>query len=157
MHHHGNNRLCWTRFILRRIKFLMRFLALNLIQEYLHTNLNCDYEEDKTINMYSLEMAYKFVIPRLLDIPNLIWIGINKIDVSWRGNYWKDRPKNIRIVEDYSRLFAKNLPCTLDLLHFWPVEEIRDYTFDNIHPNKQGSDFIFYQLQQILVNRNKYA
>ena len=85
----------------------------------MHTNLNCDYEEDKTINMYSLEMAYKFVIPRLLDIPNLIWIGMNKIDVSWRGNYWKDRRKNIRIVEDYSRLFAKNFPCTLDLLHFW--------------------------------------
>lgn len=130
--------------------------SCSLIQQYLHTDLNCEYEEDKTINMYSLDMAEKYVIPRLLEIPNLIWIGINKVDMLWRGNYWKDRPQNIRIIEDYSRLFARSLPSTIDLLNLWRLEEIRDYTFDNIHPNKQGSDFIYQELiKQFLSTRTK--
>ena len=127
-----------------------------LIQQYINSDLNCEYEGDKTINMYSLDMAEKFVIPRLIEIPNLIWIGINKVDVLWRGNYWKDRPNNIRLIEEYSRLFSNNLPSTIDLLNLWGLEDIHNYTFDNIHPNKQGSDFIFRELAKGLSsNRTK--
>jgi hypothetical protein len=116
------------------------------IQKYLHTDLNCEYESDHTINMYSLDMAEKNIIPRLQSIPNLIWIGINKVDKAWRGNYWKDRPQNINIIEDYSSLFSSKLPNSIDLLNLWKLEHIQHYTFDNIHPSKYGSDFIYNEI-----------
>ncbi len=120
------------------------------ISKFHKTDLGCDYEGDKTINMYSLEMARKHLIPRLLEIPKLIWIGTNKIDTAWRGNYWKDRPKNIRLVEDYSRLFSDSLPNVVNLLDLWSLEDVHNYTFDNIHPNKVGSDIIFSVLETII-------
>jgi len=120
------------------------------IWDYIRTDFNCDYEGDKTINMYSLEMAQKQLIPRLLEIPQLIWIGANKIDPTWRGNYWKDRPKNIRLIEEYSNLFADSLPHVVDLLDLWSLDDVRTHTFDNIHPNKLGSDFIYDALERLL-------
>jgi hypothetical protein len=117
-----------------------------VILDHLKTDLDCGYEGDQTINMYSLDMAERFIIPRLRDIPNLIWIGSNKIDTSWRGNYWKDRPKNIKLIEDYSRVFAARLRSVIDLLELWSLDDVRRFTFDNIHPNKAGSDFIYDEL-----------
>lgn len=132
-------------------RFFNEIFGKSLIQQYLHTDLNCEYEGDKTINMYSLEMCEKFLIPRLFDVPNLIWVGINKVDPSWHGNYWKERPRNIHIIESYSRLIANKLPNVIDLLNLWQISEIRENTFDNIHPNKKGSDFIFNEIMSHLI------
>ncbi len=116
------------------------------IVKYLRSDLGCSYENEKTINMYSLEMAEKFLLPRLMSIPNLIWIGTNKIDISWMGNYWKERPENIRLVEEYSELFNVTLPNSIDMLNSWSLDEIRLFTFDNVHPNRIGSDYIYQKL-----------
>jgi hypothetical protein len=115
------------------------------IQAYLNSDLGCSYEGDKTINMYSIEMARQHLIPRLKSIPNLIWIGINRIVPAWRGNYWKDRPANMHIVEDYARLFATELDRTIDLM-IWDYDQIKNNTFDNIHLNKFGNDYVFEHL-----------
>ncbi len=120
------------------------------ILSYINSDLQCDYEGDKTINMYSIQMAKESIITRLLEIPNLIWIGANMIDTSWRGNYWKDRPANIQLIEEYSRIFTDILPMTINLLDLWSLEDVRIYTFDNIHPNKKGSDFIYRKLEELL-------
>ena len=120
------------------------------ILNYIKTDLKCDYEGEKTINMYSLEMAHKYLLPRLLEIPRLIWIGANKIDTTWRGNYWKDRPRNITLIEKYSRLFADRLPYVVNLLDLWSLNDVRTYTFDNIHPNNDGSDIIYNALEHLL-------
>lgn len=125
------------------------------ISAYLKTDLKCDYEGDKTINMYSLQMAEENLIPRLIEIPNLIWIGTNRIDKTWRGNYWKERPENIQLVEEYSKLFTNKLPRVIDLLEAWSLAEVRYFTFDNVHPNKEGSEFIYRKIENII--NNNYA
>ena len=124
--------------------------GVSQITRYHKSDFNCDYEGDKTINMYSLEMAREYLIPRLLEISGLIWIGTNKIDPSWRGNYWKDRPRNIKLVEEYSRLFIDSIPNAINLLDLWSLDDVRKYTFDNIHPNLNGSDIIFDTVESII-------
>ncbi|MCX7166509.1 MAG: SGNH/GDSL hydrolase family protein [Rhodocyclales bacterium] len=121
-----------------------------VINDHLHADLMCDYEGERTVNMYSIEMAERYLIPQLQEIDNLIWIGTNKIDDTWRGNYWNDRPANISLVEGYSRLFAGKLSKVVDLLDLWSLEDVRKYTFDNIHPNKNGSDIIYDHIIRLL-------
>ena len=72
------------------------------IKKYLNTDFNIDYEGDKTINLYSIEMAKMYIIPILQKINNLIWIGSNNIVDGWNGNYFRERPKNIKIIENFS-------------------------------------------------------
>jgi len=115
------------------------------IQAYHNSDLNCDYEGDKTINLYSLEMARHSILPRLKQIPNLIWVSSNRIVPGWRGNYWKDRPANIAILDDYARLFVEELDRVVNLTA-WSLKDVQRYTFDNIHPNQAGSDYIFARL-----------
>ncbi|MFC1777656.1 hypothetical protein ACFL3I_09990 [Pseudomonadota bacterium] len=120
------------------------------IREYLNSDLGCDYEGDKTINLYSMQMAKECLIPRLAEIPNLIFINTNEIVNGWNGNYWKDRPGNISITEDYSRLFSESLENVIDLLE-WSATDVKKYTFDNMHPNKSGSDYIFESIEERMV------
>ncbi len=105
------------------------------IRQYLYTDLNCEYEGDKTINLYSLEMAKRCLLPRLKKIPHLIWIGINRLVPGWNGNYWKPRPANISVIEEYSALFAAELDHVVDLM-VWDFDDVMRYTFDNMHTNK---------------------
>lgn len=114
------------------------------IQEYLSSDFGVEYEGEKTINMYSLNMAEQKLLPVLRNIPNLIWISSNRIVPGWRGNYWKERPANINIVEDYANLFLCQLPCsrTIDLMQ-WDYDLVQKFTYDNIHPNQLGSDLIY--------------
>jgi glycosyltransferase involved in cell wall biosynthesis len=115
--------------------------------QHLNTDLGCEYEGDKTINFYSLDMARECLLPDLKKIPNLIWIGGNRIVPGWRGNYWKERPANTSIVEQYFTLFASTLDHVVDLM-VWNCDQVRQLTFDNVHPNKEGSDFIYERLLQ---------
>jgi len=126
------------------------------IWQHLNTDLGCEYEGDKTINLYSLDMAKEYLLPALKKIPNLIWIGGNRIVPGWRGNYWKERPANISFIEMYFNLFASELEHVVDLMG-WSYDEIKRYTFDNMHPNKEGSDYIYEQLLQKIheVTNNK--
>jgi len=126
------------------------------IGQHLNTDLGCEYEGDKTINLYSLDMARECLLPILKKIPNLIWIGGNRIVPGWRGNYWKERPANISYIEMYFNLFASELEHVVDLMG-WTHEEIKRYTFDNMHLNKEGSDYIYERLLQKIyeVTNNK--
>lgn len=126
------------------------------IQEYLNTDLGCEYEGDKTINLYSLDMAKQCLLPILKKIPNLIWIGGNRIVPGWRGNYWKERPANISFIEMYFSLFASKLEHVVDLMG-WSYDEVKRYTFDNMHPNKAGSDYIYERLLQQIDQVSKVA
>lgn len=112
------------------------------VVKHLKSDFGLEYEGDKTINLYSIKMAEKYLIPRLQGIDNLVWISCNKIVKGWNGNYWKERPVNIDITEKYSNLFLKKLKNTIDLMS-WSNDEVKKYTFDNMHPNKEGSDWLF--------------
>jgi glycosyltransferase involved in cell wall biosynthesis len=130
------------------------------IWQYLNTDLGCDYEDDKTINLYSLDMAKECLLPALKKIPNLIWIGGNRIVPGWRGNYWKERPTNISLIEMYFSLFASELEHVVDLMG-WSYDEIKRYTFDNMHPNKEGSDYIFertlQKIHEVINNKTRFS
>lgn len=118
-----------------------------IMHKHLTNDFRIEYEGDKTINMYSMEMAKKNLLPILKKIPNLLWISHNKIVPNWKGNYWKERPENINIIEQYSNLFLSELPNTINLM-IWDFDEVKKFTFDNMHPNKFGSDFIYDSIEQ---------
>jgi len=122
------------------------------MKKYLESDLGVDYEGDKTINMYSLDMLKNFLLPRLKKIPNLIWISSNKIVPSWNGNYFKERPDNIKLIEKYSELMAQELPWVLDL-NKWSFEEVKKYTCDNMHLSKEGNEYIYDKLMQIIEKK----
>ena len=104
--------------------------------------------------MYSIKMAEKFLIPKLLEITNLLWISSNRIVPGWNGNYWKERPKNIKMIEGYSNLFLRYFgPQRSVNLMRWNEEEVKRYTFDNMHPNKEGSDYIYKEILKNIQQR----
>jgi hypothetical protein len=115
------------------------------IYSHINSELEVDYEGDKTINLYSLDMAKQRLLPILNQFDNLIWISSNPVITNWRGTYWKDRPANIKLIEDYAHLFLNELNNSISLME-WNDKHVMDYTFDNIHLNKKGSDYLFKKI-----------
>lgn len=131
------------------------------IQEHLSKDFGYPYKGDVAINMYSLDMAEECLLPRLKRIPNLIWISCNRILSTWNGeeDHAKERPQNIfDIIEDYTKLFMGHLDHVVDVFK-WSDDEIRKYTYENVHLNEQGSDYIYAelgkQLKEISLSINK--
>ena len=122
------------------------------MKKHLETNLGVEYEDDETINMYSIEMLKNSLIPVLKKIPNLVWISSNKIVPDWNGNYFKQRPSNINLIEKYSEIMAKQLPWVLDL-NIWNYEEVKMYTCDNMHLSKEGNEYIYTKLMEIIEKK----
>lgn len=119
------------------------------IRYYLMSDLGVEYENDKTINMYSKDMLRNDLLPRLQKIPNLIWISCNNIVEGWNGDYFRERPSNIRYLEGYSQILVEKLVKVVDL-HRWTAEEVRRYTCDNMHLTKSGSDYIYNELERLM-------
>ena len=95
-------------------------------------------------NMYSIDMANAFLLPRLKTIPNLIWITSNRYIREWKFNrsaFKQHVPENINIIIDYARLFEKHLNI-VDLTEL-SDDEIKKYSFDNIHFNLAGHEFLY--------------
>jgi hypothetical protein len=137
---------------LKHIAFESVFPKKEIIS-HIHSDFRVEYEGDKTSNMYSLKMAKKYLTPQLKKIKNLLWISSNKIISSWKGNYWRDRPLNMKITEDYANLFLSELPNSLNLMN-WTENEVKRYTYDNIHPNREGSNYIFEKIMSYIDNYN---
>lgn len=127
-----------------------RLFGEKLYRDFLKTDLKVEYEGKLTNNLYSLEMAEKYVLPELQTIPNLLFIGGNGVVPDWRGNYFRDRPQNLDIIEKYFDFFCDNLPSTLNYTH-WTPEEIKKYTFDIVHLNAAGSDLILEDIEEELI------
>jgi len=117
---------------------------------HLESNFDDMYEGENTINMFSLEMAEQYLLPYLITIPNLIWIGCNKVIPEWRGNYFRDRPKNIHIIEKYSELFCKKLENPIDLSN-WDHNDIKKFTYDNIHLTKSGGFVLLKKIKAKMI------
>lgn len=128
------------------------------MKTHLRSDLGVVYEGDKTINMYSKKMAKLFLLPKLKEIKNLVWISHNKIVSDWNGNYWKDRPKNIHIIEEYAKLFLQELgkENCIDLMS-WSNDEIKKYTLDNMHLTKIGSDYVYKEIVKKIDNQESNA
>ena len=123
------------------------------VQAYLANAFGVFFEEQDTINMYSEEMASKFLLPKLASIPNLIFINSNRFVPNWNGDYKRGRPENISITENYSHLFSSYLNkhgiTVIDLLS-WDTLDVMRYTCDNLHLTEEGSDWIYDNLIKII-------
>nr|WP_321442505.1 hypothetical protein [uncultured Cohaesibacter sp.] len=114
------------------------------------------YEGEKTNNMYSLDMAFHKLLPRLASIDNLIFINSNRFVPGWEGDYIRKRPANIAITESYSALFLQVLgkEKTVDLLN-WDYDDVKKYTCDNLHLSKEGSDYIYDEILKKIEQRER--
>lgn len=75
----------------------------------------------------------------------IIAITTNVVDLSWRGNYWRERPANINNYLAFERQFWQDIgvPCiSLDDC----AQSVRETTLDNIHPTNLG----FQKLEQLV-------
>lgn len=115
---------------------------------------NILYNEEQTGSLYSKEFLENYILNKLKEIDNLIYIGINPILFNWNGNYKKTRPKNINDVMKFNDVLIKNLNYSIDISN-WTEKEIKEYTVDNIHFNSKGFDFIKSQIKNKIKEINE--
>ncbi|QLG45242.1 hypothetical protein [Costertonia aggregata] len=100
----------------------------------------------------------KKAIPKIAShfntIPGLIWITCNPVDLNWRGNYGRDRPANINIVNEKSILLKKALGPEVKCIDLTKLslEEVHEYTCDNIHLSAKGMKLIEKELKNLVLN-----
>jgi len=127
---------------------------LRMFDKYLEREISSEiYNGELLSNLYDCEFLKNEIIPLLQNIPNLIYIGCNPIISNWRGNYWQDRPKDInRILMAYNSVMLTELKekKVVDIKD-WNECDIRNYTVDNIHLNREGYNKITLNLKQILT------
>lgn len=128
------------------------------MQAHLATPLGVEFEGQPTANMYSLEMAKQHLLPRLVAMDKLIFVTSNRFVPGWQGDHARGRPANIGITEAYAEAFRDALGPNrvVDLLK-WSNAEVMQYTCDNIHLTKQGSDFVYDALCELMNLPNSKA
>jgi len=124
---------------------LSRFIPGDVLERNLAQTDLGNYEGEPTAPIYPIDAARHYVVPLLERIPNLVWIGPNRVLPSWRGNYRRDRPASMYIVEDFTALFAEALPNVIDL-RSWTDAEIQRFTVDNIHLSQEGFRYLLSEL-----------
>lgn len=128
------------------------------MKKHFATKFEHQYENEDTLNMFSIEMGLKYLVPELEKIPNLIWISncplVGGNGETWRGNYWRARPKNIGIINDFSIEYIKHMKNTkvIDTTN-WSENEIKKYTIDNMHYNNDGHLYIFNKIQELIIQK----
>lgn len=124
------------------------------MKEHLDRKYETKYLGDHTNNLYSLDMLKDNMIPELKKIKNLLWISCNNICPGWNGNYFRERPSNITMIEDYSKLVVEMLPSenVIDL-HVWTNDQVKIFTCDNMHLTLSGSDYIFNKIIENIKKR----
>lgn len=90
------------------------------------------FRGEHTNNLYSLEMMKDSLLPLLIKVPRLLFVGVNSIPQKFIDN--GERPENINLVLQYSIA----MESALWSVRTWEGEEVDVFTFDGIHPNKEG-------------------
>ena len=130
-------------------KKVKNIFDIKTIEDHLRTTSTDYYAGEETLSLYSLTMAEKYILPELLKIDNLIWIGCNKVLPDWDGNYPRKRPDNMYVIEDYTQLFHNNLKYSINILD-WDEEEIKEYTCDNIHLTVKGMEYLRQSILSVI-------
>jgi hypothetical protein len=103
-----------------------------------------DYLGQKTSAIISWDNLLIDISDKFNEISNFIWISCNPVDVSWRGNYSRDRPININLVNDKSKKLIEKLNENVSVVNLTDltIEEVHKYTCDNIHLSEDGMNFV---------------
>lgn len=141
--------------IVNRKKFILdAIFGEDAMLRHLAAPFPVSYEGQPTINLYSIDMMRRHLLPRLREIENLIFISANAIVAGWRGDYPRERPDNIGMIEEYSKLLCQELPSVVNL-HQWSSEDVKRFTCDNMHLSAKGSDWIYLRLLESLGLRRR--
>lgn len=110
-----------------------------------------EYMGQKTSSILSYN-SLKDVAAKFNEIPNFLWISCNPIDVSWRGNYMRDRPININIVNTKSIELIPLLQDQVQVIDLtdWSLEQVHQYTCDNIHMSEEGMNLIKNKIIELI-------
>lgn len=111
-----------------------------------------EYENEKTFSLYDTDFLQKIILPRLVEISKttkIIWIGLNKVDVNWNGNYSKNRPSSINMILTYQKLIVDFLQNSAHAIEYLDIDEIQSFmlkvhTVDNMHLSRDGF-ILFYR------------
>ena len=139
---------------IQEVKFakIEQLLEVNYKANWLENHRE-EYLGEKTSSLLGFE-GLRDIAKMLLSYRNVIWVSCNPVDLSWRGNYFRDRPKNINIVNELSKemikILAGNDCVSIVDNTTWNLEEVRKYTCDNIHYSKEGMRLIENKLKYII-------
>ena len=122
-----------------------RIFGEETMAEHFSSPFDSFYNGEKTINMYSIEMARLRLIPLLNDLPNLLYINTNRMAEDWNGDYPRERPRNMPLIHGYCELYSKEIKNQIDL-STWSDPEIKLYTTDNIHLTEEGNNYIYNRI-----------
>ncbi|NVK72541.1 MAG: hypothetical protein HWE24_03595 [Oceanospirillaceae bacterium] len=114
-------------------------------------NYETTYYGDQTKSLLGKNQL-KDLATKLNSIPNLIWISCNPVLLDWDGNYFRKRPRNINIVNQYSKDLIALLNNTIDVIDLTKLSksEIKELTCDNIHLSLKGMEYILKKLELLL-------
>lgn len=120
----------------------------NLLNE-IGTSYDESFESEKLVSFAS-EKYIEFISKNLnLLLPKIIYIGINDIDISYKGTYWRKRPSNINEQKKLEKIFidGTNLDIILSLNDI--SRSVKYYTTDNVHLNTNGHNLIIQELTKL--------
>ena len=94
----------------------------------------------------------KDLADKLNSIPNLIWISCNPVLLNWDGNYFRKRPENINLVNEYSKDLIALLDDKIDIIDLTNLSrtEIKELSCDNIHLSSKGMNYILNKIEHLL-------
>ena len=109
------------------------------------------YYGDKTKSLLG-KNHLKYLADKLNLIPNLIWISCNPVLLNWDGNYFRKRPKNINLVNEYSKDLISLLKNNIDVINLtnFSKTKIKEITCDNIHLSPKGMNYILKKIEYLL-------
>ena len=142
------------KIINRKKDFLDKLFTEEAMQDHFSRPFDTIYKEEKTINLYSVEMMLKVLVPRLKQFDNLVFISSNNFVPGWEGDFPGKRPANIRIIEDYSRILCQELPNVINLHQWWP-DQVREFTTDNLHLSADGNNWVFDRVMEAVGRRRR--
>jgi hypothetical protein len=112
--------------------------------------------ETKYFGEKTCSIIHENNIPRIAEelnkLENLIWISCNPVINEWKGNYTRERPKNINIVNEKSKSILSNLLDKIKVIDFtdFSKDDVMKYTCDNIHLSPIGMSFLEQEIKNIL-------
>lgn len=107
------------------------------------------YEGETTFSLYTLKYL-EMILNELIQISKstpILWLGVNKIDLNWNGNYPKQRPTNINIILEYQNYIKNYLKeNSINSIDYIDIDEVNNFelykhTIDNMHLTTDGVTF----------------
>lgn len=131
-----------------KIKFLKKKGWLHYFSE-IEANPGLEYEGEPTFQFFSERFLLEEVMPIIEKNNNIIYISTNCVIPNWRGTYWKERPSNINDQMQLDLIVRNRTRNVIDL-SIWNKEEIKEFTVDNIHLNKNGFNYIYEEISRLI-------